>query len=305
VTDQRMYQARLAYGLMVICPALFCSNMIMARAMVGILPPITMAFLRWGIVALCLVWFLWPQIKQHWRIIKAEWRQLLFLGGLGMGLCGGPVYIAGAHTTATNIGLIYATSPLLIVLFSVAVFKQTLKISQLIGMLMGFLGVVWILIRGDISRLIQLQFNEGDLWICMSTIAFSIYSLGLRHLPTKLPALVRLGAMAAAGALWHLPFVVVELTLWGADLVLSWSAVQGVMVLVFFASLGAYVSYGKIVELIGAPRAGVVLYIVPLYNAGLALLLLGETLSQYHLIGTMLILPGIWLANQTGKLIRS
>ena len=60
-------------------------------------------------------------------------------------------------------------------------------------------------------------------------------------------------------------------------------------------------TYGKIVELVGAPRAGVVLYIVPVYNAGLALMLLGESLSSFHIIGTALILPGVWLANRSAK----
>lgn len=291
----------LAYGLMVISPAMFCANMIMARAMVGILPPITMAFLRWGLVAAFIAVILWPQIKIYLGSLRSEWRSLMFLGGLGMGLCGAPVYIAGAYTTATNIGLIYSTSPLLILLMSVVVLHQKLKISQLIGLLMGLCGVVLVLVRGDIDILLQLKLNKGDLWICMSTIAFSVYSLGLKYIPTNLPSLVRLAAMAGAGALWHLPFMLIELTVWGADLQPSWAAAQGVMILVFIASLGAYATYGKIVDLVGAPRASLVLYIVPLYAAGLALVLLGEMVHSYHILGITLILPGLWLANQAGQ----
>lgn len=290
----------LAYGLMVISPAMFCSNMIMARAMVGILPPITMAFLRWGLVALFIGILLWPRLKAHFGTIASEWRSLLFLGGLGMGLCGAPVYIAGAYTSATNIGLIYSTSPLLILLISVIALQQTLRVSQLIGLLMGLCGVVLVLVRGNLDALLQLELNRGDLWICLSTVAFSVYSLGLRYLPTKLPALLRLGAMAGAGALWHLPFVILELNWWGAVLQPSWAAAEGVVILVFIASLGAYATYGKIVDLVGAPRASLVLYIVPLYAAGLALILLGEAVHSYHIMGIALILPGLWLANQTG-----
>ena len=298
MTGPTQQQTRLAYGLMLISPALFCSNMIMARAMVGILPPMSMAFLRWGFVAVFLVVCLWPQIRQYWGLIKTEWLSLLCLGGLGMGLCGGPVYLAGEQTTATNIGLIYAASPLLILLISAGFFGHLIGTRQFLGFVMGLCGVIWILIGGEIGRLMQLDFNRGDLWICMSTLAFSLYSIGLKHWPSKLPALLRLAMMAAAGALWHLPFVVMELTLFSRIITPSWPALQGVLVLVFISSLGAYISYGKIVELIGASRAGVVLYIAPLYNAGLALILLGETLSSFHFVGTALILPGIWLANQ-------
>jgi drug/metabolite transporter (DMT)-like permease len=38
------------------------------------------------------------------------------------------------------------------------------------------------------------------------------------------------------------------------------------------------------------------MYLIPLYNAALAWLLLGERLRYYHLIGLLLILPGVWLA---------
>lgn len=272
----------------------------MARAMVGILPPITMAFLRWGLVALFIGILLWPRLKAHFGTIASEWRSLMLLGGLGMGLCGAPVYIAGAYTSATNIGLIYSTSPLLILLMSVIALQQKLKVSQLIGLLMGLCGVVLVLVRGNLDTLVQVELNRGDLWICLSTAAFSVYSLGLRYLPTKLPALLRLGVMAGAGALWHLPFVILELASWGAVLQPSWAAAEGVVILVFIASLGAYATYGKIVDLVGAPRASLVLYIVPLYAAGFALILLGEAVHSYHIMGIALILPGLWLANQTG-----
>ena len=299
MTDATSHHPRFAYLLMAICPALFCSNMIMAKAMVGILPPLMMACLRWALVGVVLSIALWPQMQRHTEAIMAEWKSWMFLGGLGMGLCGGPVYLAAELTTATNIGLIYATSPLLMLMISVLFFAHRLMASQFVGLVMGLGGVGWILIRGDLGRLADLQLNGGDLWICMCTLAFAVYSVGLKQIPSQLPALVRLAMMAFGGAIWHLPFVVAELTIWGREFVPSWQIVYGLIVLVFVASLGAYVTYGKIVELVGAPRAGVVLYIVPVYNAGLALMLLGESLSSFHIIGTALILPGVWLANRS------
>ena len=57
-------------------------------AMAGTLPPVTMAVLRWGLVALLLGIALWPQIRTHLPALRAEAGQIIWLGGLGMGLCG-------------------------------------------------------------------------------------------------------------------------------------------------------------------------------------------------------------------------
>ena len=82
---------------------------------------------------------------------------------------------------------------------------------------------------------------------------------------------------------------------------LTWAIAGAIFTLVFSASLGAYLSYGFIVSRLGATIAGATLYLAPIYAAGLAILLLGERLELYHLLGGALILPGLWLVSQRLK----
>ena len=292
------HQPVLAWGLLLIAPALFCSNMIMARAMVGILPPLSMAFLRWSIVAVILGAFCWRELVQKRAAIRTEWPHLLFLGSLGMGLCGGPVYLAGELTTATNICLIYASCPLFVALFAALFLKEQLHLSQIAGLIIGLLGVIWIIAEGAPARLLSLSFNTGDLWICLATLSFAVYSVGLRHFKTQLSATLRLGAMAAGGALCHLPFMAAELSLWGRAITLRPEVFAGLAVLVCISSIGAYATYGQVVRMLGAVRAGLILYIAPVYNAVFAMVLLGEMLTGFHLVGSALILPGLWLVGR-------
>jgi len=289
---------RFAIGLIFVSPACFASNMLLAKAMSGTFPPMSMAVSRWLVVALFLGLVLWPQLRMHYRQILAEWKSVLVLGGLGMGLCGGPIYLAGTLTTATNIGLIYAVCPLVIVLLSVTVLGAPAKWLPISGVLAGFAGVVLILTKGQISVLAELSFNQGDVLVVMGTIAFAVYSLGLKHVPTKLPPLIRFGAMAFAGALWHLPFFFWEAVIEGQIVEMSGQIILVILTLVFVSSLGAYLSFGYIVQRLGATQAGAILFISPLYIAVLAVLLLDETLSFYHFWGMGLILPGLWLANR-------
>ena len=289
---------RLAYLMVVVSPACFCSNMLLARAMAGTLPPVTMATLRWGLVAALLGLVLWPQIIRHKTVLRAEASQILWLGGLGMGLCGAPIYLAGHYTTATTIGLIYSVCPLLILGFGFLLYRAAVRPVAAAGMVCGLVGVSVILIRGDLSVLAGLAFNTGDLLVVVGTLAFAFYSLGLKYRPSSLPSLVLFAACAAAGTLWHLPFLVWEIGVQNQTVTLSPSVIGAVFVLVFVSSIGAYLSYGYIVARLGAARAGAALYIVPVYNAVFAIVLLGEVLSGYHLAGLALILPGLWLANR-------
>ena len=137
----KLDQKKLAWSLFIICPGFFASNMVMARAMADVMPPMTMALTRWLFVSMIISAFCWPWIKTNMQIIFSEWKHLIILGGFGMGLCGGPVYLAGEYTSATNIGLIYASSPLLILLISVFFLKEKITLPKIIGSSITLFGI--------------------------------------------------------------------------------------------------------------------------------------------------------------------
>ncbi len=292
------FQDKLAWVLLFFCPAFFASNMVMSRAMAGIFPPFAMAFHRWFFVGLIVIIALALLRRLSLTRMLGEWRSILFLAALGMGLCGGPVYLAGEYTSATNIGLIYSAAPLVIALLAYLKFDEALRRRQIIGLFLGLIGVVTIIIKGDVSRLASLRFNEGDLLIVMATIAFAVYSLGLRYIPTQLTQFERFGAMALGGSLWHIPAMLAEIS-WRGPLPDYTSAIIGALaILVFSASLAAYLSYGYIVSRLGPTIAGATLYLSPIYAALGGVLLLGEVIAPFHLVGGGLILPGLYLVSQ-------
>lgn len=292
---------KIAWLFVFICPAFFASNMLIARAMNGVFPPIAMAFARWFFVGILIFIALFFMRQVPWAQLRAEWKRVLFLASLGMGLCGGPVYLGGELTTAMNIGLIYSAAPLLIALIAFVVFGERLSKWQMLGMIFGLIGVAVILTRADPSRLASLSFNKGDLWIVLATTSFAIYSLGLKYSPTSLSQIQRFGAMALGGAMWHVPFVIGEIAERGPWPEITLSIWGALFLLVFSASLGAYLTYGFIVSRLGATIAGATLFLAPVYAAGLAIMLLGERLELFHLIGGALILPSLWLVSQRRK----
>src|SRR5262245_57532452 len=87
------------------------TNMILARANAGSVPPFSLATARWSIVAIGLVPFVLKELRvQTGEFWSQHWRTVFFAGFLGMFVCGGPVYIAGETTTAINMALIMSLS---------------------------------------------------------------------------------------------------------------------------------------------------------------------------------------------------
>ena len=290
-------ERRLALVLLFVAPALFCSNMLTARATHDLFPPVALAFWRWTATFALLLPFAGAALWRHRYDALREWKDLLVLGALGMGVCGAFVYIGADTTSATNIGLIYAASPILIVLLARVFYREPLTSLQGAGILLSLVGVVAIVARGDLQVLAGLRFAPGDLWIVAAMAAWAVYAILLRHRPSALPMMARFAAIVAGGILILLPFTVME-GLGGERPVWNATSFLTVGFLAVFASFGAYQVYGLVQRSLGAGPTSLLMYLIPVYNSLLAYLLLGEALERYHLVGAALVLPGIYLATR-------
>jgi len=293
-----------AYALLLVAPMLFASNMLVARWLDGGIPPVGLTIWRWSLTLLLLLPFcggrLWAARRRLWR----DWPVLLLLGALGMGICGAPVYIAGRTTTATNMGLIYTATPVLIVVFARLFWGEPVTWRQAIGIALCMAGVVIVVVRGELAVLAELAFAPGDLWIVLAAIGWAFYSVLLQHRNDGLDLLVRFAAIVVGGVVANVPFYVLEMAQ-GQHIAFDGRTLAILLFVALVPGLGAFLSYGRLVATIGPGRTGLLMYMIPLYNAGLAWLLLGEGLAAHHVIGAALTLPGIYLATRTSPLAPS
>ena len=290
----------LAYFLLVLTALMFAANMLTARATADFLPPVALAFWRWtGALALLLP-FCAATLWRHRAVALVEWRDLLLLGALGMGVCGAVVYMGAATTSATNIGLIYAASPVLIILFARLFYGEQMSARQIAGVVLSLLGVLVVIARGDVATILAVRFTIGDLLILAAAIAWAVYSVLLRHRPSRLPPTARLAAITLAGVIALLPFVLLEPVVY-KPFPLTWQSVGVAAFLAAVPGFGAYQAYGYVQRHLGAGPTGLIMYMSPLFTGLLAFALLGEDLHFYHLAGVALVLPGVFLATRTGR----
>jgi drug/metabolite transporter (DMT)-like permease len=293
----RAAQARLATALIFITPAMWSVNYLVARWAIGEIAPHMLALGRWCVAVLILGPFCWRELVAKRHLVRAEAAHFIVLGALGMWICGAFVYIGGRSTLAVNIGLIYAASPVHIALASAWWLRETFGLKQAFGVLLALVGVLQILFKGEWTAALHLGVNPGDLWVAVAVLSWTVYSLLLRAWPSAFGTLARLTLTACGGVLVLLPFTLWEALYWLPSR-LSWQSAGLVLAAALLPGAGAYGAYAFMQRVLGAARVGVVLYLGPLYSAVIGWAVLGERVEWFHLIGALLILPGIWLSTR-------
>lgn len=289
------------YALLFAMPLFFVSNLVIGRAVTHAVEPGTLAFWRWFLASLMLLPFAWRGLLRHTAEFRALWSELLWLGVLGMVICGAGVYLSLRYTTASNAALIYSSSAISIVLLEAFFYRERLSASRLIGTLIGFCGVAVIILHGEPSRLLTWQFGIGDIGIALCAFAWAIYSVILKRKELKaLPTLPLFAAITIAGSLAVAPFMLFELYAYRAfpHGEQQWIAI---LALALFPSVIALGLYQILVKYAGPSLTGMSLYLLPVYGVALAVLTLGERIYVYHAIGLALVLAGIALATEPFK----
>lgn len=290
---------RLALALIFIAPALWVVNYLVARKAPGVIEPHLLALLRWLMACTLFALPARHALWTHRRQILADWRHSLVLGALGMWICGAWVYIGGRTTSALNISLIYAVSPVLIVAVSALWLRERFRPLQALGVALALAGMLHVVLKGRWNALAEVQFVPGDGWILAATLSWTVYSVLLKKWPSPLGAGARLAVISLVGVLVLLPFTAWEA--WHNPLPVLTPAGFGLaLAAALFPGFGAYLAYSVMQRELGAAKVSVVLYLGPIYTAIIAWLVLGETLHLYHAWGMALVLPGIYLVTRPG-----
>ena len=287
----------LPFLLLFIQPVFMASNLVVARGGIEYVPPISLAFWRWAFVFLILLPFTYLSLKKNYTIIKKEYQKLFFLGAMGCGVCGAFPFLAGETTSVANMGIIYTSSPIFIILISGIFFNEKINLMKIIGLISCLVGVFIIIIKGDLNLLMNLNFTIGDLWMLAAAIGWALYSIYLFYWKTNLPIFQRFTLIAFFGVVSLFPFyiteeIIFERTLFNSDF----------FIWVIFAAVSpgiiAFTLYTHVQKTLGASLTGFTLYIFTIYAAIYGFIFFNEKLELYHFAGTALVFFGVYLAKK-------
>ena len=289
----------LPYVLLTLAVLFWSGNFIIGRAVRVDVPPIALAFWRWTGAFIVVIGFAWPHLRRDRPALRRYWVIVSLLAFLGVGAFNTLIYTGLQWTIAINAFLLQSLMPVLIVLFSFLLFRDRVTWLQTAGIAISIAGASIIIVQGDVDILRSLSVNRGDLVIFVAVTLYAGYSVLLRKRPPLHP-LSFLAATFLLGALMIFPFYVWE-SLAGRPLQLNRPTLLAIGYVVIFPSVVSYFCFNRGVDLVGANRAGMFIYLMPVFGSIMALLFLGERFRWYHGLGILFIAAGILLATRTAR----
>ena len=282
-----------AYALPMIAVLIWSLNITVTRYVAEFISPISISFYRWLIAfvlmspfVLLSVWKYRTEIRQH------AW-QFALLGACGMVFYQGLAYSAAHYTTATNMGIINAFTPIFTIFISMFILKEMPTRYAVIGGILSFLGLLYVMSQGNLQSLMHLAGHWGDLLMILAVFLYAFYGVFLKKWQIQMPLLTSLYVQIAFALLFHLPFVFVL----GLDAINSQN-VGSVLYAGVFSSIVAPLVWMMAVQYIGPNRTSIFMNVMPIGTALIAYFWLNEAWTIYHTIGGVIILLGIALAQK-------
>src|SRR5512142_1668565 len=151
------------YLLLSLASLFWAGNIVLGRHVAGHVPPMTLSCIRWIGACLMLLPFAWPHLARDWPALRKRIPLLVVLSATGFAINNALSYWALQFTQAINALLIQSSGPLFVALWSLVLFGVRLTWGQLAGIALSLVGVLTIILRGDLAALASVKPNIGDI----------------------------------------------------------------------------------------------------------------------------------------------
>ncbi|RUL59348.1 DMT family transporter [Prevotella koreensis] len=267
------------------------------------LSPVNIFTIRFLMAYVLLLGFSLIRVRKHKFMWFANgWKEELKM--MGLGITAGSMYFlsenaALQYTTATNASLIVCSCPLFTMLLFAAVYKSELfnKI-QIIGSMLAFAGMAIVVLNGRFVLHLQ---PAGDSLAFAACISWAIYSLLMKPMTGRYPTLFLTRKVFFYGLVTALPYYIITPGLPPAEVLMRPQVIANLLFLGCVASMVCYLTWNWCMAKLGAMVATNWVYFNPIATIVVAWWVLDEQITGYFIVGSALILAGMYLSDKRGK----
>jgi drug/metabolite transporter (DMT)-like permease len=282
----------LAYLCLIGAVSLWGGNWVAVRFVVQEIPPLVVVTARTVLSAMILLLIM--NLRKDPRPSFKEYKFYAFLGLVGLFGFNYCQFFGLKFTTATNGSLINAITPMLVILFSHLLIKERLNFVQVLGALISFFGVGWIVTRGSWTLVSSLEFNIGDLLMFIGSVCWAIYTIYSKK-PTLQYSAVSVTAFSSVfAAFYFLPFGIAQYQAEPLAAPPSWQVIMAGCFIVTVAVCGI-IAWNKGISMIGPSKGSIFMNLMPIFTVIFAFLILKEPISLHQLLGGVFVLIGVLL----------
>ena len=287
-----------AYIFLILATLFWSGNFIVGKAAsLFEIPPFTLNFYRWTFAWLILAPFTLKEIFPKKNYIINNIKLFLILGVTSITVFNSIVYYSLNFTQVISGVLMISTIPVMIIFFCWVFKIEKTNFYQILGVFFSLMGVVVIVTNANISKLLNLNFNKGDLWMVVAMFSWAMYSALLRKKKFKLSQISLLQTIISAGLILLLPAYLIEMAL-GYKVDIHLPFILTLTYVVLFPGLASFFFWIKGISIIGSNRSGIFLHLMPIFSTIMAMFIFKEKFMIFHLIGAILIITGIILSSK-------
>lgn len=271
-------------------------NSIINKMAASAIEPSAMSFYRWAFAMLLLTPFCLPSVIKSRHVIRPYLSKLAFLALLGMVLNQSLGYYAGLTTTASNMSLIISLVPLISIFLSWPLLGKRISPLSIVGAAISLIGLTFMLGHGDISFFLHQPITDGDGMMVIAALSYAAYCVLLKRwkMPISSWQLIYIQGLFAVAML-------APLWLTSDNLLPTEDSIPLIMYASIAASILAPWMWVKAIDVIGAESSAMFMNLMPVVAVSLAAILLGEKIESYHLIGGLMVISGVILAQVKTK----
>lgn len=261
--------------------------------------PFSIAFLRFAVASVLLLALTWRMEGKLPRI--REWQtglRVVLLGLTGI-LVYNVMFFKGLKIIeASRASLIIATCPAFITISSALFLKERIGGIRAVGIAISILGALIVISRGNVGEILGGGISRGELYILCCVLTWTAYSLVGKTVMKRLSPLAAVTYSSVVGAVGlAAPALreVLKAETWTPS-VLDWVSI---FYLAVCGTVIGFVWYYEGVRKIGPTKAGLFINFVPIFGVLFAFLLLHEAVTLSLLVGTVLVVGGVYLTNRS------
>lgn len=283
----------LASALMLVTTFFWAGNIVAGKMALTGFSALALAQLRMATAAI-----LYGALYVAWRgfpvfhLKRRQWLVLVLMALTGITL-NQIFYIGGlARTSVTHTGLIQAAGPVMVLLLAGVMRLESLTLGKVVGMSISFLGVAVLLIEKSPQG--TGAHWQGDVILLAAGAVFAYYTILMKEVANVYDTLTLNALVFGLGAILLVPFCArpVARVDWRHVPAQAW---WGLVFMVLFGSLIAYLIYGFALQELSASYVAAFSYLQPIMAAALGVWLVGEKISGTVVLGGALILLGVYL----------
>lgn len=283
--------------LLVASAFIISTNHILGRYVSGEIPPFGLAFWRVVVGAAVVLPFAWKELINHRETIQQHWKLFTLMSIALMPVGNALVYVSYNFTSVINGSLILSSQPAITIFAAWLILGHTINKFQLFGTAVAIIGVLVIILRGDITQLSSFTIHSGDLIMIGGTLGFSFYTAMIPRVPPTIgPVLILVVVQILAIAIL-IPFYFVETIVYKPVPI----NIESIMVIGWVGTAIAVVAVGLnniAVLALGPAKATTGLYCRAIFTTAMAMILLGEPLETFHIPAIVLIMIGIFFVTR-------